>query len=80
MRRDLRSSGDRDVPDKAVTRFAESTPTRRADFAAFTGAIADGQISAHEDAGGARAPRRPGAQQCPGQTDAHRQANNLNRL
>ena len=40
--------------DKAVTRFAESYADQtEQDFAAFTGAIADGQISAHEDAGGA---------------------------
>jgi len=40
--------------DKAVSAFAESHADQtEQDFAAFTGAIADGRLSAHEDAGGA---------------------------
>ena len=40
--------------DKAVSAFAESYADQtEQDFAAFTGAIADGGLSAHEDAGGA---------------------------
>ncbi|HEV8529234.1 MAG TPA: DUF2252 domain-containing protein [Actinomycetes bacterium] len=40
--------------DKAVSVFAESYADQtEQDFAAFTGAIADGRLGAHEDAGGA---------------------------
>ena len=40
--------------DKAISAFAESYADQtEQDFAAFTGAIADGGLSAHEDDGGA---------------------------
>ena len=40
--------------DKAITAFAESYADQtEQDFAAFTAAIADGRLSAHEDDGGA---------------------------
>ena len=58
--------------DKAVSAFAESYADQtEQDFAAFTGAIADGALSAHEDAGGAEGISSTGAQQRPGHTQAH---------
>ena len=40
--------------DKAIVAFAESYADQsEQDYAAFTGAIADGRMTAHEDAGGA---------------------------
>jgi uncharacterized protein (DUF2252 family) len=40
--------------DKAISAFAQAYADQtEQDFAAFTGAIADGRLSAHEDAGGA---------------------------
>ena len=44
--------------DKAIRAFAESYADQSdQDFAEFTGAIADGRLSAHEDAGGAEGSR-----------------------